>query len=608
MPHILKRFTGYVNTKCLCAAVEFNIPDLLEKGPRTADDLAQSSHARADRLRQVLRVLHSNGIFSYDEGMDMYSNNSTSLLLLRGHWTQWRNWVDLYGNEFYDMAKGIPASCHSNAVRTPAQINYDTDQSMFTYFQEQGWTGRLHRTLSGGAVAQGLGIAEDYPWEELGGLTFLDIGGGSGGLVALALRRHKSLQAGILDLPNVIEQASKNFHSPKGEYVDVGHRVAKENLIVGDFLVDVPEFECYTMKWCLHDWKDSSVLKILANIRRSITNGPRSRLVIFESLLEEGRMGRLSRYADITMMNSANGQERNEAQWRKLAKDSGWLVKEIYHLRNAWPCAIELVPEWDIPYQSSQVNGTQAEEHNAPEEIDTVNGGHVPNGIPVTGNIELSTNGLRPINGSANDEKLDTVEDQIIPYEAISKRPQGSASVAAVDNPIDINVNKVIEPERVQTKMTFLEPWDKMTKGNPYYRSMATEGFDSTNISWQDHLVVVTDARPSKYSFSLDKNAFQYIDDPWDLGQELMNAIRNGDRDNVERLYYPHVEEMIKAQTGAHRVIIFDHTLRKRRPALQASENPDGKEQPATIVSHQKLLQPCLTYRNILAKMFLGSL
>ncbi|KAL6235268.1 hypothetical protein BDW75DRAFT_230451 [Aspergillus navahoensis] len=256
-------FLGYLNTKCLCAAVEFHIPDLLVKGHRSVAQLAQLSGAREDRLRQVLRLLHNNGIFQYDAGKGTYSNNPTSEMLRSDHWTQWHNWVDLYGTEFYDMARGIPASLRQGTTRTPAQINFDTDGNMFDYFTAQGWLPRLHRTLGGGAMAQAPGILADYPWEEFEDRTFLDIGGGEGALIALILRRHTSIKAALLDTPKVIEHARSLFLSPDGN--------------------------------------------------------------------------RLSRYGDLTMMVSADGQERTEAEWRALAGRTGWEIRTIQKLRGAWP-------------------------------------------------------------------------------------------------------------------------------------------------------------------------------------------------------------------------------------------------------------------------------
>ncbi|OTA66127.1 S-adenosyl-L-methionine-dependent methyltransferase [Hypoxylon sp. EC38] len=341
-------FLGYVNSKCLNAAVERGIPDVLATGPMTLEKLSEASESRADRLGQVLRVLYNNGIFEFDESTSLYRNNAASSLLRSDHWTQWRNWVELYGNQFYDVARGIPESTKKHATRWGAQINYDTDLNMFEYFQKQGWMELLHRTLGGGAEAMAPGIVEDYPWSELvegnNGAVIVDIGGGGGGLIATLLRRFKNLHGAILDLPGVIAHARTLFHDKDGKYVDVGDRVSPEDLIGGDFFASVPRFEIYTMKWCLHDWKDEKALKILGNIRRAIIAGPKSRLIVMETVIENGRAQRLSRYGDIHMMMTANGFERTERQWRELARRSGWEVKKIYNLRNAWVKAIELVP------------------------------------------------------------------------------------------------------------------------------------------------------------------------------------------------------------------------------------------------------------------------
>lgn len=337
---------GYVNAKCICSAVELKVPDILKgRGPLTVDELASASGARADRLRQVLRILYNNGIFIYNSSKDTYENNHTSTLLLRDHWTQWHNWVDLYGNQFYDMARGIPGSVHKDVVRWPAQINYDSDDDMFTYFNKRGWVPQLHRTLGGGATAQAPGILADYPWHEVANETVIDIGGGGGALIALLLRANKNMKGGIYDLPHVIEHATPSFHSPEGQFSDLAERVPMENLIGGDFFESVPPSRVYTIKWTLHNWKEAEAVKIMRNIRRSIISSPSSRLVIMESILADGRYARLSRYADMNMMIAANGLERTEQDWEGLAKKSGWNIVKIQPLRNAWPAAIEMRPD-----------------------------------------------------------------------------------------------------------------------------------------------------------------------------------------------------------------------------------------------------------------------
>jgi hypothetical protein len=153
------------------------------------EDLDRACVARTDCLQQVLRVLCCNGIFCYEVSTGCFGNNHTSALLLTNHWTQWRNRVMLFGNQFYDMARGIPDSLMGGLSRWPAQINFETDENMFIYFQKQGWLSQLPRTLGAGASAQAPGILVDYPWEEVAYETVIDIGdGGGGALVALLLR------------------------------------------------------------------------------------------------------------------------------------------------------------------------------------------------------------------------------------------------------------------------------------------------------------------------------------------------------------------------------------------------------------------------------------
>ncbi|KAI4958687.1 hypothetical protein J4E86_004292 [Alternaria arbusti] len=339
-------FLGYVHAKCLVAAVDLSIADTLEKsGPMDIDSLASACSARGDRLAQVLRVLISNGIFAYNKTTKKYTNNATSKLLLSDHWTQWHRWATLYGNQFYDMARGIPSSLRKDANRSAAQINYDTDLNMFEYFRGQGWVPQLHATLGAGAAAQAPGILADYPWNDFDGETIMDIGGGGGGFIAMLLRAHKSLKGGIFDLPHVIEYAKPLFHSQGGQFADVGAQIPAENLIGGDFFESIPPSKVYTIKWTLHDWRDDDARRILRNIEKAIVPGEHSKLIILEEILDTTRSARLSRYGDMNMMIAANGVERTRDEWQALADSAGWVITKTYPLRNAWHCAFDLVPK-----------------------------------------------------------------------------------------------------------------------------------------------------------------------------------------------------------------------------------------------------------------------
>lgn len=242
------------------------------------------------------------------------------------------------------MSRGIPNSILKEATRNPAQIEYDTDKDMFTFFREHDWVSQLHRTLRGGASAQSPGIVADYQWEEVSGETVLDVGGGGGALITLLLRAYPTMRGGIYDLPHVIDHTAPFFHTDDGQFADLGDRVPKENFIGGDFFDHIPPSRVYTMKWTLHDWRDADAIAILRNIRRAVISAPISRLIVLECVRAEGRSARLSRYADLNMMVAANGLERNADSWKHLADQSGWRIEAIHYLRNAWPCAIDMRP------------------------------------------------------------------------------------------------------------------------------------------------------------------------------------------------------------------------------------------------------------------------
>lgn len=394
------------------------------------------------------------------------------------------------------MARGIPDACKRNAVRSPAQISFDTDDNMFTYFNKKGWVHKLHKTLSGGAIAQSLGILQDYPWTDVSTSSVLDIGGGGGGLIALLLRQHKQMTGAILEIPRVIEQARFNFHDPDGDYKDVGDRIPPQNLVAGDFFQDIPPSEVYTMKWCLHDWDDEKSVAILRNIRKSLRVSQKSRLIILESVLADGHVGRISRYADLNMMVAVGGKERTEIEWRSLAKKAGWILNRIYPLRNAWPSAIEFIPDLSV---------TEGLEHH--------------------------------------------------------EEARSSTAIVA--------------------SMRFLEPWTA-EKGIPFIRTEPEPGYNRVNFEWRDYAVTLQDARRCKPGFDLDKHGFAYFDD--EISQDVVSTLRQNGTEKVKELYYQHVVEFVKTITGARDVIIFDHTLRKRRLDLSKTSNDNGREQPATMV------------------------
>jgi hypothetical protein len=136
----------------------------------------------------------------------------------------------------------------------------------------------------------------------------------------------------------------------------------------------------------------------------------------------------------------------------------------------------------------------------------------------------------------------------------------------------------------VESQMSYLEPWAHKSEA-PYVRGRVEEGFPRTNFVNQTYPVRIRNARPQQDLFHLDTHGFAFYE-AGELNNEIVDAIRTRRKCLVEEKYYPEVCDLVKHKTGASKVIVFDHTYRRRDPALAPNENPNGREQPATLVSY----------------------
>jgi len=84
----------------------------------------------------------------------------------------------------------------------------------------------------------------------------------------------------------------------------------------------------------------------------------------------------------------------------------------------------------------------------------------------------------------------------------------------------------------------------------------------------------IQNARGARDEFSLDEQGFE-------LRQHETSVLDFYDREEVKRVYYPEVERLLKAATGAAKVVIFDHQVRCL-PMAQRGEH--GAREYAKIV------------------------
>ncbi len=106
----------------------------------------------------------------------------------------------------------------------------------------------------------------------------------------------------------------------------------------------------------------------------------------------------------------------------------------------------------------------------------------------------------------------------------------------------------------VEAELHYLAPMAERPRN---YTFDPPPGVPRSNIVQDTRIVPIHDARPIASAISLDGEGFAVL--------RRRSAVRDfWDEDEVRRIYYPEVERVIAEATGASKVFVFDHTLRRR--------------------------------------------
>ena len=108
---------------------------------------------------------------------------------------------------------------------------------------------------------------------------------------------------------------------------------ARLTFVGGDMFSSVPPADAYVLKHIIHDWDDSSCIRLLENCRSQMQGDGRIFCVdaVLPPMGDTG--GVAAKLLDLNMMVALTGKERTEAQWRSLYDAAGLEVVSITPLR-----------------------------------------------------------------------------------------------------------------------------------------------------------------------------------------------------------------------------------------------------------------------------------
>jgi len=137
---------------------------------------------------------------------------------------------------------------------------------------------------------------------------------------------------------------------------------------------------------------------------------------------------------------------------------------------------------------------------------------------------------------------------------------------------MNVRAEPAIELATVAAELTYLGAMSEKPRN---YTFEPPPGTPRSNVVADTHIVPIRDARPIASSLSLDREGFALL-------REASTVDNFYDDNEVRRDYYPEVERVIGQATGADRVFVFDHTVRRRVPG--AEDRRDRLRQPVSRV------------------------
>ena len=119
---------------------------------------------------------------------------------------------------------------------------------------------------------------------------------------------------------------------------------------------------------------------------------------------------------------------------------------------------------------------------------------------------------------------------------------------------------QIAEPETIEATLSYFADTEAMPVtlvGAPGASDLRTGGGKP-----DPRQIVLRNGRPYADRFALERDGFRFVHHDTKVADFF-------DEGEVRRVYYPEMEALVKAESGASRVVVFDHTLRTASDELR---------------------------------------
>jgi hypothetical protein len=294
---------------CVHVVATLRIADHLAAGITQIDGLAAASGTVADSLHRVLRHLVGQGVFE-EPAPGQFALNEPARALLHPAMRLGLDLDGIGGRMAYSWGSLL------RAVRTGAPAYH-------TVFGHPFWEDlQAHPEIGASfdALMGPAGHGNPDPEVQLTGgwesvRSVVDVGGGTGALLAAILRAQPHVRGTLVDLPQTVIRSREIF-----EAAGVADRVTTRGQSFFDALPRGADL--YLLKNVLNDWPDPEALTLLRRCAEAAR--PAGRVVVLSGVAPDGEFGPPPA---LLMMVLVGGKERSLTEFRALAGAAGLTVQ-----------------------------------------------------------------------------------------------------------------------------------------------------------------------------------------------------------------------------------------------------------------------------------------
>jgi copper chaperone CopZ len=311
---IMQLLNGAHVAGAVSCLAELGIPDLLEAGPKSAEELAGQTGTNPEALYRLMRATACVGVLA--EGPEgTFSETPMSAVLRSNANPSLRALAIMGGREWHGRGWSRLEYC----VRTGKQaLDQVYGAHIFEYLRQNPEEAQIfHDTMTALSMIDGPAVAAAYSFDGI--LSVVDVGGGHGLLLATILARNPHLKGTLYEVPHVVEGCRNGPLTPVME---------RCTLASGDMFSSVPAgADAYIMKHIIHDWSDDLCVKILTACREGVNPG--GKLLVVDNVIRPGNEFSPGKFLDLQMLIFPGGRERTEKQFGDLFAAAGWRLSRI---------------------------------------------------------------------------------------------------------------------------------------------------------------------------------------------------------------------------------------------------------------------------------------